>query len=102
LTKSGHALRRIKNGPVKLNSSSCDLGSTKWVKTSVRRVGAYAGACVINVKAHLDRLTIAIAKIAEDALGALSTPLFGLKLATSTSFLETQKGFPSTAIAATP
>jgi hypothetical protein len=88
LAQSGHALlRHIKNGPVELNSSSCDLGSTEWAKTSIRRAGVYAGACDINVKATSGRCTIATAKIVEDALGAL-TSLFRLKLEASKSLLE--------------
>jgi hypothetical protein len=34
-------------------SSNCDVGSTEWAKTSVRRAGVYAGACDINVKGNL-------------------------------------------------
>jgi hypothetical protein len=68
----------------------------------VRRVGVYAAACDINVKATSDRRTIAIAKIAEDALGALSTPLFRLKRAASESLLEAPEGLPSTVTAAIP
>jgi len=52
LAQSGHELlRRIKNGPVELHSQNYDLGSTEWAKTIVRRVGVYAAACDINVKA---------------------------------------------------
>jgi hypothetical protein len=83
-------------------SLNCDPGSTEWAKTSVRRAGVYAGACDINVKATLGRHTIAIAKIAEDALGALSTPLSRLKLATFKSLLEAPEGLPSTVTAAIP
>jgi hypothetical protein len=95
-------LRHIKNGLVELNCPERDLGSTEWAKTSVRRVGVYAGACDINVKATSDRRIIAIAKIAEDALGALSTLLFRLKRAAFESLLEAPEGLPSTATAAIP
>jgi hypothetical protein len=97
----GACKRYVKNGPVELYSPNCDLGSTEWPKTSVRRAGVYAGACDINVKATSDRRTIATAKIAEDALGA-STSLFRLKLAASESLLEAPAGLPSKLTAAIP
>jgi hypothetical protein len=102
LTQSGHELlRRIKNSPVELHSQNYDLGSTEWAKTIVRRVGVYAGACDINVKAASGRRTIATAKIVEDAQGA-STSLFRLKLAASESSLEAPEGLPSKLTAAIP
>ena len=93
------ALRRIKNASVKLFSPNCDLGSTEWAKTGMRRVGVYAGTCDINVKATSDRRTIAIAKIVDDALGA-SMSLFGFTLTISKSLLEAQEGLPSKPTAA--
>ena len=77
------------------------LGSTQWAKTIVRRVGVYAGACDINVKATSGRRTIATAKIVEDAQGA-STLLFRLKLAASELSLEAPEGLPSKLTAAIP
>jgi hypothetical protein len=94
-------LRRIKNGPVELHSQNYDLGSTEWAKTVVRRVGVYAGACDINVKATSGRRTIATAKIVEDAQGAL-TLLFRLKLAAFESSLEAPESLPSKLTAAIP
>ncbi len=78
------------------------LGTSKWAKTSVRRAGVYAGAYDINVKATSGRRTIAIAKIAEDAQGALSTLLYRLKLAASELLLEAPEGLPNTVTAAIP
>ena len=102
VTQSGHALLlRIKNGPVELNSSSCDLGSTEWATTSVRRASVYAGACDINVKATSGRRIIATAKIAVDVLG-VSTSLFGLMLTASKSLLEAPEGLPSKLTVAIP
>jgi hypothetical protein len=98
---AGCASRRIQNGSVELYSPNCDLGSTEWAKTRVRRAGAYAGACDINVKATLGQRTIATAKIVEDALGA-STSLFRLKLEASESLLEAPEGLPSKLTAAIP
>src|SRR5215472_6932891 len=77
------------------------LGAPKWAKTIVRRVGVYAGACDINVKATSGRRTIATAKIVEDAQGA-STSLFRLKLAAFESSLEAPEGLPSKLTAAIP
>jgi hypothetical protein len=65
------------------------------------QAGVYAEACDINVKVTSGRRTIAIAKIADDALEA-STSLFGLMLTASKSLLEVQEGLPSKPTAATP
>ena len=77
------------------------LGSTQWAKTIVRRVGVYAGACAISVKATSGRRTIATAKIVEDAQGA-STSLLRSKLAASELSLEAPEGLPSKLTAAIP
>jgi len=65
------------------------------------QAGVYAEACDINVKVTLGRRTIAIAKIAEDALAA-SMSLFGLTPTASKSLLEAQGGLRSKPTAAIP
>jgi len=94
-------LRGIKNCSAEPYSSSDDFGSTEWAKISLLQAGVYAEACDINVKVTSGRRTIAIAKIADDALAA-SMLLFGLTLTASKSLLEAQEGLRSKATAAIP
>jgi len=94
-------LRGMKDGRAEPYSSSDDFGGTEWAKTGLLQAGVYAEACDINVKGASGRRTIAIAKIAEDALAA-SMSLFGLMLTASKSLLEVQEGLRSKPIAAIP
>jgi hypothetical protein len=84
----------MQNGSAEPYFSSEDFGSSEMGDDKLVTGRCLCGSVRYYVKATSGRRTIAIAKIADDALGA-SMSLFGLTLAASKSLLEAQEGLPS-------